>query len=412
MGLDRADAKEEQKQDKKEINEKVVIMKRHIKNSILGALLLPAMLLSGCKTPNKPNNPNQPDNNKSTNGVEHSTQEDDAIRLVIESVTVNGKPASDEQRQAIVPYTGNPDDIGLIQVQHWAEIKGIPIRLKFYAKPGAYLRDFGYRYTKEQEYTRVPMNVNTYKSTDPLKLLISPEGRSVQEIPTGNAVENAVYVTIDYRNLNEMMDFPRLDLANAGSQKPFSSSTALYDRAIAILRIAVDEATKNNGLAIIISISDRRDHVTTIPTNEIIRSVTLLEELQKLTKCAKMEQASQGDPYKKLSELSPLYSAYEKARYRYFIEIGYDSKAYRDVAVALETCIKELESLSRYRGADPSALLQIISTGNTNIDYSRLKAVATDPSSIFPIEDCTALENLIKESVMVLREQHEIWKKK
>ena len=374
----------------------MLIMKRQIKNCILGALLSPLLFLVGCNKPNQPSPGVVPPNPNVT---------DKEVTLVIENVTVGGRPATAEERKAIANYNGNPKDKSLIQVQWESQIKGVPMKVKFYAKPGVYLKDYGYRFTKKQPYTRVRMDVDTYKSQELIVPLKNPAGRITQEIPTRDAVENVVYVTIDYRNLNELDDFLKLNLAQAqykSNQKPFSSGTELYDKAIAVLRVVANMVTKQTGLTIRISVSEYHDYETTIPHDEIIQSITLLEELKKLTQCANLEQKSLRDPYKGLAESSQLYADYEKARYLYFTKSGYGPRAYYDVGLALEKCFKRLESLS---GRTPTGILRAIGSGGADIDYSRLNRVAP-----FSDEDCNALDTLVQQALYVLRDQSEAWK--
>ncbi|MDD7318038.1 MAG: hypothetical protein PUG74_05055 [Prevotellaceae bacterium] len=168
--------------------------KNSTKTFIMGALLFPALLLSGCNNPGTPKC-----------GNENLTQEDETVRVVIEGVTVDGKPATDEDLRAIgrtdvVRYTGDVDGDDLIQIQYNKVKRGLDLQLKFHAKPNIYLKDYGYRYTQKQQHTRVAMEADTYQSNEPLTPLKNPKGRVFQPVPTQDAVENVVYVTVDYES--------------------------------------------------------------------------------------------------------------------------------------------------------------------------------------------------------------------
>ena len=171
-----------------------------LKGFIMGTLLLPALLLSGCNEPGTPKC-----------GNENLTQEDETVRVVIEGVTVDGKPATDEDLRAIgrtdvVRYTGDVNGDDLIQIEYNKVKRGLDLELKFRAKPNIYLKDYGYRYTQKQQHTRVAMEADTYQSNEPLTLLKNPEGGVTQPVPTQDAVENVVYVTVDYAPIIRKVD--------------------------------------------------------------------------------------------------------------------------------------------------------------------------------------------------------------
>ena len=164
---------------------------------LLGVLLLPALLFSGCNEPSQPKC-----------GVEIPEQKDETVHLVIEGVTVNGKPATDEELRAIgrkdvVHFNNKIDGEDLIQIEHNDVTRGKTMLLRFFAKPNIYLKNYGYRYTQKQQYTRVVMNADSYQSGNPLELLKNPKGRERQPVPTQDAVENVVYVTVDYESARE-----------------------------------------------------------------------------------------------------------------------------------------------------------------------------------------------------------------
>ena len=184
---------------------------------LLGVLLLPALLFSGCNEPSQPKC-----------GVEIPEQKDETVHLVIEGVTVNGKPATDEELRAIgrkdvVHFNNKIDGEDLIQIEHNKVPRGRDLELKFHVKPNIYLKDFGYRYTQKQEYTRVEMNADSYQSNKPLALLEDPAGNIIQPVPTQDAVENVVYVTVDYTPITQKVDV-EARLSISGSPGLFDSN--------------------------------------------------------------------------------------------------------------------------------------------------------------------------------------------
>ena len=167
----------------------------------MGALLFPALLLTGCNQPNTPNKPEKPN--------EKNTLAKDDIGVVIENVTVDGVPVSMDELRAvgrtdIVKHTGNPNGEDLIQLK-WKDVtrtKKLPVWL--YAKPNLYLKDFKYRYRpKENEaYKKIPLNLTTYNSKDPLKDLSGDKPIYVPTIPVPEDDKN-VYVTLDYGKVGD-----------------------------------------------------------------------------------------------------------------------------------------------------------------------------------------------------------------
>ena len=160
-----------------------------MKVSAVGAILLSALVACNSKPESNPTPP---------------PSDDDRVEVIIEQV-VDGKVVDTRAigRTDVVKYTGKTDGNDLVQLKWPGKVtKGKNVEITAYAKPNLYLQEIKYRYSQSEEKKRSPSSANvrgdTYNASRPLTAV---NENSPVLIPTRDAKDNRVYVSLEYNKL-------------------------------------------------------------------------------------------------------------------------------------------------------------------------------------------------------------------
>ena len=158
-----------------------------MKVSAVGAILLSALAACNSKPESNPTPP-----------------ESDQVEVIIEQV-VDGKVVDTRAvgRTDVVKYTGKTDGSDLVQLKWPGRVlKGEDVKITAYAKPNLYLQEIKYRYSQSEEKKRSPSSADvrgdTYNASKPLTAV---NENSPVRIPTKDAKNNRVYVSLEYNKL-------------------------------------------------------------------------------------------------------------------------------------------------------------------------------------------------------------------
>ena len=158
-----------------------------MKVSAVGAILLSALAACNSKSESNPTPP-----------------ESDQVEVIIEQV-VDGKVVDTRAvgRTDVVKYTGKTNGSDLVQLKWPGRVlKGEDVEITAYAKPNLYLQKIKYRYSQSESRKSSPTSTNvrgdTYNASRPLTAV---NENSPVLIPTKDAKNNRVYVSLEYNKL-------------------------------------------------------------------------------------------------------------------------------------------------------------------------------------------------------------------